>query len=237
MEYDDSSGELYNFQTGREYFWPEGDVVKVFDWDYSYGVRTYSFTVSILSGNADLGIALYGAEPYEQPIYVPKDATSHVSNNSGAGQDETLVFTLPDEPNPSPYAFVVWAENSGWASYTIDVQDPTGVVEEVEEDELGVRIHGKSELAQNEPNPFNPSTTIRFGIPGVEGEAQPVLLMVYDVRGRKVRTLANSIMEPGRHLIRWNGRDDQGRMVTSGVYFYTLQTRGRRFVRKMTMLK
>jgi len=91
-------------------------------------------------------------------------------------------------------------------------------------------------LAQNYPNPFNPSTTIAFSVPA-DGAAQRVTLAVYDVRGRQVRTLIDAKMEPGRHTVSWNGRDDRGRTVSSGIYLYTLRTGAEAFTRKMTILK
>jgi hypothetical protein len=92
-------------------------------------------------------------------------------------------------------------------------------------------------LSQNYPNPFNPSTTIAFDIPAISGEKQFVNLTVYDIRGRCVRTLINSDLEPGSHKIRWNGRDDRGQSVASGIYLYTLKAGEEIFTRKMIVLK
>jgi hypothetical protein len=92
-------------------------------------------------------------------------------------------------------------------------------------------------LSQNYPNPFNPSTTIRFDLPGNEGEQQDVTVVVYDMRGRRVRTLVDSRLETGTHMIHWNGRDDRGEPVASGIYLYTLKAGTERITRKMTVLK
>ncbi len=70
------------------------------------------------------------------------------------------------------------------------------------------------------PNPFNPATTVAFSVPG----AGPVNLAVFDVRGRRVATLVDGVLDPGRHERRWEGRDDQGRSVGSGVYLARLVT-------------
>ena len=92
-------------------------------------------------------------------------------------------------------------------------------------------------LAQNYPNPFNPSTTIAFEIPGKLGERRTVSLVVYDVRGRRVKTLVDAELEPGRYRIAWNGRDERGGPVPSGIYLYTMKSADERHTRKMTLMK
>ena len=77
-------------------------------------------------------------------------------------------------------------------------------------------------LYQNSPNPFNPTTSIRFDLP----VSQYVNLRVFDVAGRLIKTLIHdSHIEAGQHVIMWDGRDDSGRPVVSGVYFYRLRTK------------
>jgi len=92
-------------------------------------------------------------------------------------------------------------------------------------------------LFQNFPNPFNPSTTITFDIPGAQGERQHVEITVYDIHGRRVKTLIDSELEQGSHMIHWYGRDDRGESVSSGIYLYTLKAGGEVLTRKMTILK
>ena len=89
-------------------------------------------------------------------------------------------------------------------------------------------------LLQNYPNPFNPETTIRFAL----RERQRVSLHIYDIRGRKVRTLLqNAELAPGWHEMIWDARDDAGRPVASGVYLYQLKGRGFDLKKKMTLLQ
>jgi hypothetical protein len=92
-------------------------------------------------------------------------------------------------------------------------------------------------LAQNYPNPFNPSTTIGFDLPGAAGIRQPVVLTVYDLRGRKVKTLVSGAREPGRHRIHWDGKNDAGAAVSSGIYLYTLHAEGISLTKKMVLLE
>ena len=88
-------------------------------------------------------------------------------------------------------------------------------------------------FARNYPNPFNPSTTIVFGIP----EASHVDLRVYDVAGRLVRTLLNERTEAGSHEVVWNGTDESGSTVSSSVYFYMLIADEATVTRKMVLLR
>jgi hypothetical protein len=92
-------------------------------------------------------------------------------------------------------------------------------------------------LMQNYPNPFNPSTTIAFDIPGTPSDKQHVEVTIYDIRGRRVKMLIDSDLAPGSHKIHWDGRNDQGKSVSSGIYLYTLKTKEGNFTRKMTVLK
>lgn len=88
-------------------------------------------------------------------------------------------------------------------------------------------------MQQNVPNPFNPTTRIDFSLE----RAARVTLTVYDTMGRYVTTLLEKDMSPGTHTVEWNGRDDQGRRLASGVYFYRLTAGKHTFSRKAVILK
>ena len=88
-------------------------------------------------------------------------------------------------------------------------------------------------LHQNSPNPFNPETTIRFELPS----AMRVQLSIFDVHGRLVRKLIDEQRGAGASTAEWNGRDDRGAGVATGVYFYVLEAGGSRYQRKMILLK
>ncbi len=88
-------------------------------------------------------------------------------------------------------------------------------------------------LLQNYPNPFNPETTITFNLP-TAGNAN---LAIYNVKGQLVKNLANGAMAPGSHKLVWNGTDNNGRNVTSGIYFYKLSHNGTTQTRKMMLMK
>ncbi len=88
-------------------------------------------------------------------------------------------------------------------------------------------------LSQNFPNPFNPETRIRFQIPN----AAKVTLIVYNLLGQKVRTLADRQMQQGIYDAVWDGRDDRGNPLTSGVYFYRFTAGDFQQVKKMLMIR
>ncbi|KPJ61360.1 MAG: hypothetical protein AMJ46_01235 [Latescibacteria bacterium DG_63] len=91
----------------------------------------------------------------------------------------------------------------------------------------------KAALHPAYPNPFGPSTHIAFSV----FEPCEVLLRIYDVNGRPVRTLVDDWMDAGRHGLAWDGRDDAGRAAASGVYVCRLQTAGRGESRKIVLLR
>ncbi len=90
-------------------------------------------------------------------------------------------------------------------------------------------------LSQNYPNPFNPRTTIAYEIP--EGRTESIALKVYDLRGRLVKILDSGDRTPGVYSITWDGRNDQGRSVSSGIYLYRLNAGNWEKTGKMVLLK
>jgi len=90
-------------------------------------------------------------------------------------------------------------------------------------------------LQQNYPNPFNPTTCIAFEVE--EGARGTMTLTVYDVTGARVRTLLDEPARAGIHSVMWDGRNDRGSTVGSGIYFYRLATPARTLTRKMVLLK
>ena len=80
-------------------------------------------------------------------------------------------------------------------------------------------------------------TTLSFDLSGTACVKQGISLVIYDLRGRVVRTLIDSELDPGRHQVSWNGRDDSGRLAPSGFYLYTLKAGETRITRKMLISK
>lgn len=90
-------------------------------------------------------------------------------------------------------------------------------------------------LEQNYPNPFNPVTRIEFGLP--PGEQTPVNLAVFDLTGRRVKTLIDEPMTPGRYSVEWDGTGQNGQALAGGVYFYRLRAGTSTLTRRMLLLK
>lgn len=88
-------------------------------------------------------------------------------------------------------------------------------------------------LYQNVPNPFNPTTGIRYYLP----ENGPVTLDIYDITGRRIARLVRGERGAGLHAVRWNGRTDDGAPVASGVYLSVLTARDRSVSRKMILAR
>ena len=88
-------------------------------------------------------------------------------------------------------------------------------------------------LYQNHPNPFNPITTIRYDLP----EDGPVSIIIYDLMGREIKTLVKQVSAPGRYSVNWNGRNQWGKQIASGMYFYRMETPKFQSVKKLIFLK
>lgn len=88
-------------------------------------------------------------------------------------------------------------------------------------------------LWQNFPNPFNPATKLRFQIPYVNN----VTLEIFSITGQKVRTLINEQMEQGWHEVQWDGLDEAGSSVPSGIYYARLRAGNQEEIIRMCLIK
>jgi photosystem II stability/assembly factor-like uncharacterized protein len=93
--------------------------------------------------------------------------------------------------------------------------------------------NAQTTLFQNHPNPFNPTTRIHFSL----STSVHVTLSVFDISGRRVATLVNRVLPGGENEVLWNGKNDAGDEVATGIYFYELRTSETVLTRKMTLLK
>ncbi len=115
-------------------------------------------------------------------------------------------------------ASVTGVFNFSFGSYKIQVRDladlgQLGVNDDYVAQPMTYALH------QNYPNPFNPETKIRFDL----GSAENVKLVIYDINGRVIRTLLNESFGPGMHLVNWNGTNDFGEPVSTGMYIYRIK--------------
>jgi hypothetical protein len=153
-----------------------------------------------------------------------------------SGWDKNLYVW--DFPVPYVEAAAQWPTLKHDSQRTANFDHHPGQTTDVGPDPVAARLPARPELAQNVPNPFNPLTSIAYGVPAQGGAATlEVELDVFDVRGRLVRRLVRGRQAPGTHRALWDGRDEQGGRVRSGVYLYRLRAGGSTLSRKMLLVQ
>lgn len=132
-------------------------------------------------------------------------------------------------------------EEAGTYSVSLSIDDGINQSTEVKTDYITVNqvssqeeiVALKTELYGNYPNPFNPSTTINFSIE----QNQQVELAIYNLKGQKVKQLVCDQVLAGQHSVIWNGKNNNGKSVSSGIYFYKLKTDNFEKTKKMILMK
>lgn len=143
------------------------------------------------------------------------------------GTSSDTALTLP-QPSDTTYYRVSAVDTAGYASgYSTQVSSAPVA------SGIGPGSDLLDQLAQNVPNPFNPTTTIEYAI----ARRSRVQLNVYDVRGRHVKTLVDRNVGPDSYRVVWDGRNSAGNSVASGVYFYRLVAEGFVATKKMVLLR
>ena len=183
-------------------------------------------TVTHAAGGSLTGVTLYAYEPARGLL-----ATRHILGGAyelplPPGVYEMAARTHSQEQGQRIYE-LGRVEMHGDRTWDIVLGDPTAV-----EDQSAGRPH-RFALEQNYPNPFNAGTTVRFALES-DGAVE---LMVFDLLGQKVRTLVRDRRAAGPQAVRWNGRDEAGRVVATGVYLYRLQAGDRVTSRRMLLLR
>ena len=136
-----------------------------------------------------------------------------------AGQSIKLAWHAVDGPG-NDGLWYVWFIDQVKVEGTVSNEDVTSPVVQ-------------TELHSNYPNPFNPETTIRYSVK----EATHVTIEIYNVKGQLVRTLVNEAKSAGNHNVVWNGMDNSGRSISSGVYFYKMKAGAYSSTKKMILMK
>jgi hypothetical protein len=150
---------------------------------------------------------------------------------SGARPWERIAVAIEGEDGKFQFSDETCIPGSSYR-YRVDVTDETGRRTLFETD--ATTIPGLSlALHQNAPNPFNPTTTIRYS---TSGKAR-VSIRIYNGAGQLVRTLVDQLADPGGHVVTWDGLSNSGKPVSSGVYFYRLASGDFSQTRKMVLLK
>ncbi len=143
----------------------------------------------------------------------------------------------PKAVNDGEYSYVIWEDtrSSGKTDiYNVYIQKVK--FEPVDADDTQIHVSGNI-LMQNYPNPFNPTTTIDFNLT----ENTFVTLEIFNIKGQKVKTLVADNMQAGYHSMVWNGKNNAGKSVSSGIYFSNFGTNNENSdytsVKKMLLLK
>lgn len=155
---------------------------------------------------------------YSEATAITNDLTWTFSDTVGQGETNFYHIRLRQTDQDYTWSSPIWL--------TADTTISTGVAG-------GGQIPKPLELDQNRPNPFNPMTTIAFSTPSRGRTA----LEIYDVSGRLVRTLVDGTLDAGRHERLWDGTDDAGREIGSGLYFYRVTFGEESKSRKMILVR
>jgi hypothetical protein len=179
------------------------------------GVWDVELRVKEETGTVSLSLVMEGIFPVEQDIVLLDMLTREIHNLS---ETSSLAFHQSWDKLPV-YPFKIIA---GTPEYVI-----------AKTEEILSLLPDNFALHQNYPNPFNPTTTIKFDIP----EPTYISLKIYNLMGQEVRSLNNKWLPTGSHRLIWNGKDQQGIPVSTGVYIYRLQSQKFQQTRKMLLLK
>jgi hypothetical protein len=189
-------------------------------------VELTSFTASVSNGTVNLKwetvteVNTYG---FDVERSVDNKTWTKIGFVAGAGNSNS----------PKNYSFADQPDGRASFSYRLKQIDVGGAYKYY--DPITVSLSGgdKAQLMQNSPNPFNPSTAIKYYIP----QAVDVTITIYDILGRVVTKLVNSQVEAGYHVVYWNGRDRFGNAAASSVYIYRLTAGSFTEIKKMNLLK
>jgi hypothetical protein len=219
-------GDLLQGSSGEVKIMADLEVpVAAAQFEISYDPDQVSFQVPVLAGRADHFLMEY--------------------RDDKSGRLKVLLFNMSNNPIPVGEGNIISipATLSAYAEEKVNIELKQVVLADQKAALIPVGGEGPSvptafELNQNYPNPFNPSTTIRFTLPSQqEAGALNTTLKIYNVLGELVKTLVDESMAPGTHDVIWDGKDESGSQVASGIYFYRLRSGDFQDAKKMVMMK
>ncbi len=196
--------------------------------DAALPVELTSFTAAVENNNVTLSwttateVNNYGFQVERKKEKV-KSGWEKIGFVAGSGNSNS----------PKSYSFTDKPSGGTSFSYKLKQIDNDGHFKYYDAITVSLASSTKAELMQNSPNPFNPSTAIKFYIP----DNSDVTIKIYDMLGREVTTLINNQTTAGYHIVYWNGKDIYGRDAASGVYLYRLKAGNFIKTKKMNLLK
>jgi hypothetical protein len=175
-------------------------------------------------------------DDYATIKYYPNGDTAWVIRYNSPANNTDVASAITVDDSGNVYVTGTSYNSLTYTDYTTIkyVKKPSAVGNEVESSEKPSEFT----LSQNYPNPFNPTTTIKFKVQGSRFKV-PVhtTLKIYNVRGQMVRTLVDEPKSTGDYTIQWDGKNDKGEQLSSGVYFYQLKVGDYTSAKKMVLLK
>jgi hypothetical protein len=186
-----------------------------------------TFAKKLAPGRIDFFVC--DPENYERYLSGTSFEAYEIQRDAASGE---VTFALPEDET---WVAVLSNEESMVIRQEVEVtvQRYERKTTAVAETESSLELPKVFSLSQNTPNPFNPSTTIRFELP----HAAPVELSVFNISGQKIRTLVLGEKAAGSYSVMWGGRDKKGSRVASGIYFYRLRAEALIRTRKMVVLE
>ncbi|MDP8205813.1 MAG: CotH kinase family protein [Candidatus Electryonea clarkiae] len=216
------------------------------DFTFETGTQIDADEYIVLASNPDEFENRYAFEPFDEYNSQLNNGGDTISLHYANG--DTLLniiyqdqFPWPNSADGDGYSLVLREE-----SVTLDPNDPSSWQASASrhgspgslDTEVPLNKNSKAspdafQLYQNYPNPFNPATTIHFDVP-IQASVEVV---IYNILGQKIRLLEKAIMSAGSHTMHWDGKNDSGMNVTSGIYFYRVKFENQVLVKKMFLLK
>ncbi len=253
LTYDDNSPsnsiyeDLANWELALRFTPPVANVkvtnIKIYISDWS-NTGTGAFTLKMYQANGVNNLP--GTQILTPSPYTPSVAGWHSFNLTGVNAPGDFYVSArydginkpwigadapPGNQKAYEYDGSTWAKLSSPNDYTLFMRATVTTTTSVTE--IDTKVPTKFELTQNYPNPFNPSTAIRYSLP----TAQNILLAVYDLNGKKIADLVDNFQNTGTYEVTWNGMNNFGKPVASGVYFYRLQTQNFNETKKLLLMK
>lgn len=203
-----------------------GRLANVYEGEFSAGV-TYHIVLRRLVGASDLGFQVFPAVAGD--VWGRGDVGHAASLEVNADLD-TLAYTPEGSGRHPIVVYRTTGTGAAGGGVAYELQWSTQALVDAGDASAGAHrlaFHGAA------PNPMAGGTRVRFEL----AERGPVRLAVYDLRGRRIRSLLAGVAEAGEHSVSWDGRSDSGRRVGSGIYWVLMETAGRVFSERLAVVR
>ena len=250
-EFDGGYGDVVlpgttTFYTGQSIYWsgndPETEATVPGKWTEQSDASASPTTTNPGQTALPVELTSFSGSVVKNSVYLTWKTATEVNNygfdverSSGNEGWQKIGFVAGNGNSNSPknYSFTDTPSDGISFSYRLKQIDIDGNFKYYDVVTVNLTASSEAQLLQNNPNPFNPSTTIKFYTPNTSD----VTIRIYDMLGREVTTLFNQRTTAGYHVVFWNGKDSRGEEVSSGVYLYRLTAGNFSETKKMNLLK